>query len=115
MISLLDINVKSLHADLNPSERSELITDFQTNENGIQIILLNFMIGVSGLNMQRWCRNIIFFEGPPNVQIERQAIGRVRRIGQKRWVRVIRLLVEESFSLRTNAMLKKPIAVKTHS
>jgi hypothetical protein len=24
-------------------------------------------------------------------------------------------LVEESFSLRTNAMLKKPIAVKTHS
>lgn len=105
MIALLGINVKSLHADLNPNERSELVTDFQTNENGVQILLLNFMIGVSGLNMQRWCRNVLFFEGPPNVQIERQAIGRVRRIGQKRWVRVIRFLVEDSFSLRMNAML----------
>lgn len=41
---------------------------------------------------------IFFFDDAPNVQIERQAIGRVRRLRQTRWVRVIRrFLVKDSF------------------
>ena len=90
---------------MTPRERSELINDFQSRKDGVQVIILNFLIGVTGLNFQNLCRNVVFFDGAPNVQVERQAIGRVRRLGQRRWVRVIRLMVEDSFSLQTNAML----------
>ena len=79
----------------------------KTNENGVQIIILNFMIDVSWLNFQNLCRFVIFFffGDVPNVKIERQAFGRIRRLRQKWWVRMIRFLVEDSVSLRTNAML----------
>ena len=70
-----------LRADMTPKERSALIRGFQTNENDVEIIILNFVINVSELNFQSLRRNVIFFDGAPNVQIEQQTIDRAQRLG----------------------------------
>ena len=81
IIKLPKIEMTFLRADMTPKERSALIRGFQTNENDVEIIILNFVINVSELNFQNLRRNVIFFDGAPNVQIEQQTIDRAQRLG----------------------------------
>jgi len=47
-----------------------------------------------GLNWQNACHNVVLVAEAPSMEVEKQAIGRIARIGQKKAIRVIRLPLE---------------------
>ncbi|KAL1643463.1 hypothetical protein SLS58_004822 [Diplodia intermedia] len=75
------IDARSYHANLNLDERKKLSDQF----NGTDEV------------QQRRARNCIFFDPPPSKGLEDQALGRVYRVGQRNWVRLIRLELKDSF------------------
>lgn len=67
---------------------------------------LSHRAGAVGLNLTQASR-VFLMEPSFNPALEAQAIGRVHRLGQKRSVEVIRLVMHDSVETRILAMLKK--------
>jgi superfamily II DNA or RNA helicase len=67
---------------------------------------VSFRAGNCGINLTQ--ENRVFLMEPGfNPALEQQAIGRVHRLGQKRIVEVVRLLVRDSVETRIHTFLKK--------
>lgn len=62
--------------------------------------------GAVGINLTQ-ANRVFLMEPSFNPAVEAQAIGRVHRLGQKRKVEVIRLVMKNSVETRIVAMLKK--------
>lgn len=70
--------------------RKELVNDFNENKNK-QVFLISLKAGGTGLNLVS-ADNVIIFDPWWNPSVERQAIDRAHRIGQKNSVNVYRLI-----------------------
>lgn len=105
MLEILDIDVRAYAATLKATERENLADSFHSHPDGCQVIICSYLVSPYGLNLHGHCRNVLFFEPPPNASMEQQVIGRVKRVGQRRCIRIIRLSVKNSFNDCQNANL----------
>lgn len=62
------------------------------------VLVASYHVSCCGHNWQNLCRNVILFDTAPSVEAERQALGRSRRVGMTKWVRLIRLYVANSWN-----------------
>jgi superfamily II DNA or RNA helicase len=67
---------------------------------------VSFRAGNCGINLTQ-ANRVFFMEPGFNPALEQQAIGRVHRLGQKRIVEVVRLLVRDSVETRIHTFLEK--------
>ncbi|KAI7968163.1 hypothetical protein EIK77_010333 [Talaromyces pinophilus] len=100
VLNLCGIPIGVYHADLSNSERSELVTKFNTNAKDPMVLICSYYVNSAGTNMQERCRNVHCLCLPMGYPMLHQAIGRVRRLGQKSAVKVYEYHLEKSFDIK---------------
>lgn len=101
----LRIDAACYTADLNRAERSGIVNKFITSPSSCFAFIGGFNVGSCGLNLHLLCNWAIDFDCAANRGQEEQAIGRLRRIGQKFTVERFELSVESSFQDRQSMNL----------
>lgn len=84
-----------LDGSTKPDERGDLLKDFNDPNSPYFLFLLSTRAGGLGLNLQA-ADTVIIFDSDWNPHQDMQAQDRAHRIGQKREVRVLRLLTVQS-------------------
>ncbi|KAH9454547.1 hypothetical protein MJO29_007489 [Puccinia striiformis f. sp. tritici] len=89
--------IKNLRLDgmTKPEERAELLKTFNHPECGVDLFILSTRAGGLGLNLQT-ADTVIIFDSDWNPHQDLQAQDRAHRIGQKKEVRVLRLITSKS-------------------
>lgn len=100
MLRLVGIDARIFSANLSSLERSELVQLFNESRTEAMVLVCSYSVNSAGLNLQHLCRNVHLFETALSEAIMMQAIGRVRRIGQRRIVKVYDYRVPDSFNAR---------------
>ncbi|KAK6337936.1 hypothetical protein TWF696_001411 [Orbilia brochopaga] len=77
-----------------PSNRGKILSSFRTDDK-IKVLLMTFGVGAVGLNLTV-ASTAHLIEPQWNPMIEKQAIGRIHRLGQEKPVKVIRYIVKDS-------------------
>ncbi|MCK0165797.1 helicase-related protein [Marinobacter sp. S6332] len=98
--------VATLNGSLSMSERKDVQNEF----SGPARILISTDAGGEGLNLQ-FCHVIINYDIPWNPMRLEQRIGRVDRIGQKRVVRAINLVLADTVEHRVREVLEEKLAI----
>lgn len=103
-----------LHGSVPKAKRDEMIERFQSGENGV--FILSLKAGGTGLNLTE-ANHVIHFDRWWNPAVENQATDRAHRIGQKRFVRVHKLITLGTLEERIDEMLenKKELSEKVIS
>jgi TATA-binding protein-associated factor len=83
-----------LDGDLELGKRFAMVNQFN-NDPTIDLMLLTVKVGGLGLNLTG-ADTVIFFENDWNPQVDRQAMDRAHRLGQKRVVNVYRLITKNT-------------------
>jgi superfamily II DNA or RNA helicase len=96
---------RTLSGDMSMTKRAKALSEFQ-NDPPTTIFLLSMRAGAVGINLTQ-ANRIFLMEPCFNPALEAQAIGRVHRLGQKRSVEIIRLLMNDSVDSRMVEMLEK--------
>eukprot|EP00549_Striatella_unipunctata_P019509 CAMPEP_0118678498 /NCGR_PEP_ID=MMETSP0800-20121206/3254_1 /TAXON_ID=210618 ORGANISM="Striatella unipunctata, Strain CCMP2910" /NCGR_SAMPLE_ID=MMETSP0800 /ASSEMBLY_ACC=CAM_ASM_000638 /LENGTH=353 /DNA_ID=CAMNT_0006574365 /DNA_START=247 /DNA_END=1308 /DNA_ORIENTATION=+ len=96
---------RTLSGDMSLSQRTVALRDFR-NDPPTTVFLLSMRAGAVGINLTQ-ANRVFLLEPCFNPALEHQAIGRVHRLGQKRSVEVIRLVVNNSIESRMVKILEK--------
>jgi superfamily II DNA or RNA helicase len=96
---------RTLSGDMPMKKRAKALSDFQ-NDPPTKVFLLSMRAGAVGINLTQ-ANRIFLMEPCFNPALEAQAVGRVHRLGQKRNVEIIRLLMKDSVESRMVEMLEK--------
>ncbi|KAI8799742.1 P-loop containing nucleoside triphosphate hydrolase protein [Cladochytrium replicatum] len=84
-----------LDGSTNPARRALLIRLFNQPESDIFVFMISTRAGGMGINMTA-ADTIILFDSDLNPQVDIQAMARAHRIGQKKIVRIYRLIVKDT-------------------
>jgi len=95
---------RTLLGSMTMSQRSKALRDFQ-NDPPTTVFLLSMRSGACGINLTQ-ANRVFLMEPSFNPALEKQAIGRVHRLGQKRKVEIIRLIVKGSVETRIIKLLE---------
>jgi len=95
---------RTLSGNMSMKDRAKALSDFQ-KDPPTTIFLLSMRAGNCGINLTQ-ANRVFLMEPNFNPALEKQAIGRVHRLGQKRKVKVIRLLVKDTVETRINRFLQ---------
>ncbi|KAI0096176.1 hypothetical protein F4776DRAFT_669579 [Hypoxylon sp. NC0597] len=79
-------NVSSIRADMGIFERNEKINEFNDPYSTIDILLTSMDLSAFGLNLHNACHKGIIVQWPWSANHLMQILGRLPRIGQKRYV-----------------------------
>ncbi len=111
----LGLRTHFYHGGCTQTQRTEMIKDFQENEE-CKVLILSLKAGGTGLNLTA-ASQVIHYDLWWNPAIEAQATDRAFRIGQTRNVQVHRFITKGTFEEKINALLemKKNIANMTVS
>ncbi len=103
-------DIPFLHGGLTRSKRDKMVEDFQNNGR-TRAMILSLKAGGTGLNLTAGSQ-VIHYDLWWNPAVEAQATDRAFRIGQKRNVQVHRLITENTFEEKIDAMIqsKKELA-----
>ena len=106
----LSLDIPFLHGGLPRKKRDEMVDDFQGNER-TPAMILSLKAGGTGLNLTA-ASQVIHYDLWWNPAVEAQATDRAYRIGQQRNVQVHRLITENTFEEKIDAMIqgKKELA-----
>jgi len=106
----LGLNIPFLHGGLSRKQRDDLVDNFQ-NDFRTRGMILSLKAGGTGLNLTA-ASQVIHYDLWWNPAVEAQATDRAYRIGQKRNVQVHRLITENTFEEKIDAMIqsKKELA-----
>ncbi|THU75620.1 hypothetical protein K435DRAFT_706785, partial [Dendrothele bispora CBS 962.96] len=98
--------VDALHIDgrMSYEQRAQVVTDFVRNPNSPRVLVFSQVANV-GLNLTI-ADIVIFFDQPWSGQEERQIIGRAHRQPQRRTVKVIHILANDSTDILMSSMAK---------
>ena len=104
------LDVPFLHGGLSRKKRDEIVEDFQNNGR-TRAMILSLKAGGTGLNLTA-ASQVVHYDLWWNPAVEAQATDRAYRIGQKRNVQVHRLITENTFEEKIDAMIqgKKELA-----
>jgi ATP-dependent helicase STH1/SNF2 len=90
--------------------RQELLSTFNDEKYGYQVFLLSTRAGGLGLNLQS-ADTVILFDSDYNPHADQQAQDRAHRIGQKKEVRVLRLVTSNSVEEGIVEIAKRKLAM----
>jgi hypothetical protein len=109
----LGLEIPFLHGGLTRKQRDEMVASFQ-QDHGARALVLSLKAGGTGLNLTA-ANQVIHYDLWWNPAVERQATDRAYRIGQRRNVVVHRLITENTFEEKIDAMIqsKKELAELT--
>jgi len=99
-----DFQFRTLSGDMSMKDRAKALSDFQ-KDPPTTIFLLSMRAGNCGINLTQ-ANRVFLMEPNFNPALEKQAIGRVHRLGQKREVEVIRLLIKDTVETRISKFLQ---------
>jgi uncharacterized Zn finger protein/superfamily II DNA or RNA helicase len=99
----MGIEASFLHGGLNPKQREELVTEFQTDPHR-KVFILSLKAGGTGLNLTA-ANHVIHYDLWWNPAVENQATDRAFRIGQRKNVMVHRLICKGTLEERIDEML----------
>eukprot|EP00525_Craspedostauros_australis_P006064 CAMPEP_0198111860 /NCGR_PEP_ID=MMETSP1442-20131203/3791_1 /TAXON_ID= /ORGANISM="Craspedostauros australis, Strain CCMP3328" /LENGTH=388 /DNA_ID=CAMNT_0043768461 /DNA_START=103 /DNA_END=1269 /DNA_ORIENTATION=+ len=102
---------RTLSGHMTMRKRAEALRDFQ-NDPPTTVFLLTIRSGAVGINLTQ-ANRVFFMEPSFNPALERQAVGRVHRLGQKRSVEIIKLVVENSVEERIIKVVEKKFGKMT--
>ncbi|KAF8219034.1 P-loop containing nucleoside triphosphate hydrolase protein, partial [Tricholoma matsutake] len=94
----------AINGKIRIEKRDQLIREFYNPKNPIRVLIFS-SIGSAGLNLSL-SDMVIFFDQPWSAQDERQIRGRAHRQPQKKIVKVIHLLANDSADLLMNAVAR---------
>ncbi|KAK4204134.1 SNF2 family N-terminal domain-containing protein [Triangularia verruculosa] len=106
-IALDDAGITHTRLDgkMSRNARNQAMEAFRVDDN-VQVILVSIMAGGMGLNLT--AGNSVFVMEPQfNPAAEAQAVDRVHRLGQKRPVRIVRYIMNDSFEEKMIALQDK--------
>ena len=83
-------------------------------DNSVEVILVSIMAGGLGLNLTA-ANNVYVMEPQYNPAAEAQAIDRVHRLGQKREVRTVRYIMQDSFEEKMIELQEKKMKLASLS
>ncbi|KAI9905358.1 hypothetical protein PsorP6_014379 [Peronosclerospora sorghi] len=92
--ALPGVTYRRLDGQTPPSKRTDIVQRFNADPS-IDVLLLTTAVGGLGLTLTG-ADTVIFIEHSWNPFVDLQAMDRAHRIGQKRTVRVFRLIMEET-------------------
>ncbi|CAJ1949444.1 unnamed protein product [Cylindrotheca closterium] len=95
---------RTLSGSMSMKQRTKSLHDFQADPP-TTIFLLSMRAGNCGINLTQ-ANRVFLMEPGFNPALEKQAIGRVHRLGQKRNVEIIRLFVKDSIETRIRKFLE---------
>lgn len=101
---------RTLQSNMTMKKRAKALEDFQ-NDPPTTIFLLSMRSSNCGINLTH-ANRVFLMEPVLNPATEKQAIGRVMRLGQKRKVEIVRLVMENSIEVRIGKMLEKKYGKK---
>ena len=106
----LGIDAPFLHGGLTRKQRDHMVDSFQ-GEGGPRALIVSLKAGGTGLNLTA-ASQVIHYDLWWNPAVEAQATDRAYRIGQNRNVTVHRLITENTFEEKIDAMIqsKKELA-----
>lgn len=87
-LHLCGIDAHIFHAELDHFEREILVQKFCTQRNSYYVLICSFYVNSAGSNLQSLCRNMHLWDIPTLDRYVQQAVGRVRRLGQRKIVKV---------------------------
>mmetsp|Transcript_23273 Transcript_23273/g.55031 ORF Transcript_23273/g.55031 Transcript_23273/m.55031 type:complete len:1470 (-) Transcript_23273:218-4627(-) len=96
---------RTLSGKMSMKKRAKALSEFQ-NDPPTTIFLLSMRAGSVGINLTQ-ANRVFLMEPSFNPALEAQAIGRIHRLGQKRPVEVVRLIMKNSFEERMLEFLEK--------
>jgi len=100
------MSVVTLNGSLSMHERKEVQKDFAQDAR----VMISTDAGGEGLNLQ-FCHVIINYDIPWNPMRLEQRIGRVDRIGQKKVVRALNLVFEDTVEHRVREVLEEKLNI----
>ena len=105
---LLRLSTAVISSHLKQEARDSAIADFTNPERTCQVLVVSFITNNAGLNLQHTCHRQHFFETAPSEPIKEQAVGRCRRVGQRKVVWVHQHQVSNSYNTHqlTSNLLK---------
>ena len=92
--ALMMNDVRYVELTANKRDCDRALKIFHTDDS-VKVLLLSLRRGAQGLTLTR-ANHVMLLEPALEPAIEQQAISRVHRVGQKRPVRILRFIVEES-------------------
>lgn len=95
---------------MNAKMRGDAVDDFKDTRKNVRIMLVSLKAGNAGLNLNIASR-VIILDPFWNPYVEEQAIDRAHRIGQKRPVKVHRVLIEATVEDRIIELQEKKRAL----
>ncbi|EEQ31909.1 hypothetical protein McanMca71_007218 [Microsporum canis] len=101
VLKLLELDANSYRAELNIEDRQILADTFHRSPTKCQILITSFWVCCTGLNLHGHCRNLVFWDAAP-ISAEQQALGRLKRVGATRTIRLFRLFIDKTFSTEQN-------------
>ncbi len=106
----MSLDVPFLHGGLTRKKRDEMVENFQA-DGRTRAMILSLKAGGTGLNLTA-ASQVIHYDLWWNPAVEAQATDRAYRIGQKRNVQVHRMITENTFEEKIDAMIqgKKELA-----
>ena len=93
-LSQAGFSYRTLSGDMSLSQRAKALQEFQ-NDPPTTVFLLSIRSGACGINLTQ-ANQVFLMEPCLNPALEKQAIGRVHRMGQKRVVKVWKLVMKNS-------------------
>ncbi|QIW98436.1 hypothetical protein AMS68_003954 [Peltaster fructicola] len=94
LINRMRVSCRRIDGNVNADLRTRLIREFEDDEPGV--LLVSTKAGAEGFNIQ--CANrLVIFDSEFNPSHERQAVGRMYRIGQQKPVFVYRFVAGGTF------------------
>ncbi|KIY01312.1 uncharacterized protein Z520_02864 [Fonsecaea multimorphosa CBS 102226] len=94
-LKLASIKFCRYDGKLSQAQRSHMLNAF-TNDPSLQVLLLSITCGGEGLDLTA-ANHAYLLEPQWNPMREEQAMARVHRLGQKKTVRLVRLVVKDTF------------------
>jgi len=104
---------RTLQGSMSMKQRAKALKDFQSDPP-TTVFLLSMRSGAVGINLTQ-ANRIFLMEPSFNPALEAQAIGRVYRLGQKREVNIVRLVISDSFESRMMKFLHNKYHHNDHS
>lgn len=97
---------RTLKGSMTMQQRAKALKNFKSDP-GTSVFLLSMKAGAVGINLTQ-ANRVFLVEPALNPALEAQAIGRVHRLGQKRQVEIIRLIVDNSIETRILCRNRQP-------
>lgn len=112
-LNVAGITFVRLDGSMSRTARTAAMEKFR-EDNNVEVILVSIMAGGLGLNLTAGS-NVYVMEPQYNPAAEAQAVDRVHRLGQKRPVRTVRYIMQDSFEEKMLELQEKKMKLASLS